>query len=368
MMNPRSISIIYGNRPREMILKALRKLDLGGSLDPSMTVGLKPNLVVAKPSSSGATTSTGLIEGVIEYLKENRINRILVMESSGIGHRTTHAFNVTGLDKVAARHGVKLIDLKQEETETVWYGSFKTKIFKTVRKVDFLINMPVVKAHSQTGITCAIKNIKGLIPDSEKRRFHSKGLHEPIALLNKIIVPDLAIADGIQGDLTFEEGGTPVRMDRILIAKDPVLLDSFAASTLGFSLDEIEHLVLAQKFGVGSAFKALDEIVELDRNFKLEGSFVRNRTIESLKGMVNEKSACSICYGSLLHALERLRRKGRLSLLKHPLHIGQGFKGIEHTGMGIGQCTEGFSWFVPGCPPQAIGIMKFIENFGFAQK
>lgn len=364
MINPRSINVIYGDRPREMILKALRKLDLASSLDPSMTVGLKPNLVVPKPSSSGATTSIGLVEGVIEYLKENRIHRIWVMESSGIGHRTTNAFKVTGLDKVATRHGVKLIDLKQDQTETVRDGSFKTRVFRTARKVDVLINMPVVKAHSQTGITCALKNLKGLIPDSEKRRFHADGLHEPIALLNRIITPDLIIADGIQGDLTFEEGGTPVRMDRILIATDPVQLDSFVAATLGFSVDEIKHLVLAQKVGVGSAFKESDEIVELDRSLKPTGLFARNRTIESLKGLVQAKSACSICYGSLLHALERLREKGQLSRLKRPLHVGQGFKGIEHPGFGIGQCTEGFFRFVPGCPPQAIGIMKFIESLG----
>ena len=242
MITPRSINVIYGDRPREMILKALLKLDLASSLDPSMTVGLKPNLVVPKPSSSGATTSTGLIEGVVEYLKKHSIHRIWIMESSGIGRRTSHAFKVTGLDKVASRYGVKLIDLKQDQTETVRDGSFKTRVFKTVRKVDVLINMPVVKAHSQTGITCALKNLKGLIPDSEKRRFHANGLHEPIALLNRIITPDLVIADGIQGDLTFEEGGTPVRMDRILIATDPVQLDSFVAATLRFSIDEIKHL------------------------------------------------------------------------------------------------------------------------------
>lgn len=362
MIPPRSINVVYGNRPREMILKALRILDVADSFNSSMLVGLKPNLVVPKPSSSGATTSTGLIEGVIEYLKSHGIHRIWIMESSGLGHQTSHAFTVTGLDKLASRYGVRLIDLKQEQIETVRYGSFKTKIFKPVRKVDFLINMPVIKAHCQTGLTCALKNIKGLIPDSEKRRFHAKGLHEPIALLNKIIVPDLIVADGIQGDLTFEEGGTPVQMDRIMIAADPVLLDSFAASTIGYSFDEIKHLGLAQKHGVGSALKESDEIVELDRSLKPAGPFIRNRAVESLRGLVQEKSACSICYGGLLHALERLREKGRLSSLKRPLHIGQGFRGVDHIGVGIGQCAEGFYRFVPGCPPRALNIIEFLEN------
>ena len=33
--------------------------------------------------------------------------------------------------------------------------------------VDFLINVPVMKGHCQTKITCALKNMKGLIPNSE---------------------------------------------------------------------------------------------------------------------------------------------------------------------------------------------------------
>ena len=44
------------------------------------------------------------------------------------------------------------------------------------------------------------------------------GLHKPIACLNKAIKQDLIIVDGIMGDLNFEEGGNPVKMNRILAA------------------------------------------------------------------------------------------------------------------------------------------------------
>ena len=38
-----------------------------------------------------------------------------------------------------------------------------------------MINLPVLKGHCQTLITCALKNNKGLIPNAEKRRFHTLG-------------------------------------------------------------------------------------------------------------------------------------------------------------------------------------------------
>ncbi len=50
--------------------------------------------------------------------------------------------------------------------------------------------------------------MKGCIPNKEKRRFHTMGLHKPIAYLNKILKQNLIVVDGIiGGDLNFEEGG-----------------------------------------------------------------------------------------------------------------------------------------------------------------
>ena len=61
------------------------------------------------------------------------------------------------------------------------------QICSCVRDWDYLINVPVLKGHCQTNITCALKNLKGLIPNSEKRRFHTMGLHRPISLLITVI-------------------------------------------------------------------------------------------------------------------------------------------------------------------------------------
>src|SRR5690606_36606024 len=110
-----------------------------------------------------------------------------------------------------------------------------------VLEVDYLINMPDLKAHCQTKLTCALKNLKGCVPDKEKRRFHTLGLHRPIASLNKVIKSDLILVDGIIGDLTHEEGGTPVRLDRAIAGYDPVMVDAYAASLIGYRLAEIPY-------------------------------------------------------------------------------------------------------------------------------
>jgi len=361
-VEPDRVYVIYTDRPRTAVREALHRLDPAAGWAPSAVVGLKPNLVVAKPSSSGATTSVPLIEGLVEYLKDRGFRRIQIMESAGVGHSTTRAFKVTGLEAMAARQGVELIDLKAEESTPVTQGSFSTQVFRRALEVDYLINLPVAKAHSQTRITCALKNLKGLIPDSEKRRFHSLGLHRPIAGLNTIIRPHLIVADGLEGDLSFEEGGTPVRMDRIMIARDPVLLDSFVASGLGYRWSEIDHLALAEGLGVGAGLRAADQVVELNHPLAPTAPVIRDRGINRLARRIEARQACSTCYGGLIHALERLRQRGKLERLQGTLHVGQGFKGIEASGLGLGQCAAGFSRSLPGCPPDSRRMVDFLEG------
>jgi uncharacterized protein (DUF362 family) len=360
-IDPHKVYVVYGDRPKEMVLETLNRLKIAGTLSPEMTVGLKPNLVVAKPSHTGATTSPILVEGVIEFLKSCSISRIRIMESSGIGHCTKEAFAATGLTEIAKRYGVRLIDLKDGPSKPV-RTSFDMRIFNAAEEVDYLINLPVVKAHCQTRITCALKNLKGLLPDSEKRRFHSRGLHEPIALLNTVIRPELIIADGMEGDLSFEEGGNPARMDRILIAKDPVLLDSYVASLLGYRREEIRHLVLSENLGVGQSISRAEQLVELNDSEAVPKVFLKSSRLEAFEKKIDAREACSICYGSLVRALERYRHIGSLDQF-NKIHIGQGFRNRSAQGIGIGLCAAGFSATVGGCPPQAVDIVSFLEAY-----
>ncbi|KJS22402.1 MAG: iron-sulfur cluster-binding protein [Clostridiaceae bacterium BRH_c20a] len=362
MLDVQSIYIIHGEDAKRMVIESLEKLELFKELSPTMRIGIKPNIVLEKHSSSGATTSVDLIDGVVEYLKMKGFNNITILESSGIGHNTQLAYKVTGLDKVALKHNIELIDLKGQPTVTLSYKDFNVQVFKKVQEIDYLINMPVVKAHCQTNITCALKNLKGLIPDNEKRRFHRDRLHRPIAYLNKIINTDLIIADGIMGDLTFEEGGNPVRMDRVLIAKDPVLIDRFVAESIGYDPKEVAHVDISATLGVGKSKIDKAKIVELNAPVKKQELYKRSYLIESLAKKIREREACSICYGSLIFALKRLKDNGKIIKNTDYIYIGQGYKDFVGEGVGVGNCTKGFSKFLQGCPPNANSIVEFLEQ------
>ncbi|HHW30275.1 MAG TPA: DUF362 domain-containing protein [Clostridiaceae bacterium] len=360
-MNKNALAVIYGNTPKKMVLEILNYLNIEDNIkSKNSLIGIKPNLVVSKPSTSGATTSPEIVAGIIEYLNCKGFYNLTILEGSWVGDRTSRAFKECGYVDLSKHYNVPLIDLQRDSYRQYKIDGICINICDKAMELDYLINVPVLKGHCQTYLTCALKNLKGCIPDSEKRRFHSMGLHKPIACLNKILKQDLIIVDGIMGDLSFEEGGNPVQMNRIIVAKDPVLVDSYAADLIGINIDDIPYIKLAEALGVGSADLAKAEIIEINKDSVTE-RISSARKIQKLAKYINEDSACSACYGSLIHALARLDEQGGLSLLKDKLYIGQGYKGKTFKGIGIGNCAKGGDIYVKGCPPSAGDILKVIQ-------
>lgn len=361
-MRREEIVVNYGSDPIQMGFEIMDALDIKSVLRKDMKIAIKPNLVVAKPADSGATTSPGIVEGVIRYLKEYGFCNITIIEGSWVGDSTKRAFEVCGYQKLSDKYSIPLLDLKSDSTKSFTHDGITMKICKAALETDFLINMPVLKGHCQTLMTCALKNLKGCIPDSEKRHFHTLGLHKPIALLSKFLTSSLIIVDGIMGDLTFEEGGTPVRMDRVIAGTDPVLIDSYVASLMGYQPEDVGYIMEAERLGVGSTSLTEAVITEMNTDNKSPAKFKPNRQVEYLARHINENQACSACYGSLIHALSRIDEAGRLNSIKQKISIGQGFKGMKSEGIGVGNCTSGFANCIYGCPPKAVDIVETLSG------
>jgi len=358
-MDIKEILITYGNNIEAMALNLAEEADLASLIgDRKKRIGLKPNLVVARPASNGATTHVEIASGLVSYLKKNGFKNIVILEGAWVGGSTTEAFKVCGYKKLADETGVTLIDTKNDKTRLCDCKGLKMEICESALSLDFMINIPVMKGHCQTKITCALKNNKGLIPDSEKRRFHTIGLTKPIAHLNTVIRNDFIIVDGICGDLDFEEGGNPIYSGRMFAAIDPVLCDAYIASLMGFSSGDIPYITLAEKLGIGSA--DLDSLIIRELNSCTEESVnsTPSLKVKKLAEFVSENNACSACYASLIYALSRLKNV-ELALLKRKICVGQDFSGKQGY-IGTGECCRDFKFFCPGCPPSGETILKFL--------
>ena len=345
-------SDIVGGTLELLELSGLKKLVRAG-----MRVSLKPNMVVEKSPSLGATTHSEIAEAVIIYLKDLGVGDIEIIESAWIGASTKRAYKACGYDKLSAKYGVPLHDLKDDKIKKIKAGDYNLEVCAKAVDTDFLINMPVLKAHCQTRFTCSLKNIKGCISDGDKRRFHTLGLHKPIAYLNSAVKSHFCVVDGICGDLTFEEGGTPVARNMLICGENPVLVDSYCCELIGWRADEINYLKTARQIGVGEYYNAGTRIHEINRENKLKAAKSDRGAVERLAAHISEDKACSACYSALIYALHRVRGLS----MSEQINVGQGFIG-KGGRLGCGDCAAGCDKYIPGCPPKPTDIIRFLEQ------
>lgn len=360
-MEKNQIYIKCGTNYKEMTKELLSVCGLSHQIkDKKSRIAIKPNLVSPSEASFGATTHPEIVEGIIEYLKEEGFERIVMMEGSWVGDRTADAYELCGYRELSQRFQVPFIDTQKEKSFSRDCGGMKLELCACVKDIDFLINVPVLKGHCQTKITCALKNLKGLIPNKEKRRFHSMGLHKPIAHLAAGIRQDFIVVDNICGDLDFEDGGNPVVMNRILAGRDPVLMDAYVCHMMHYEVSQVPYVKLAQELGVGCGDIRNGDIRICGED---QGPVLpKSRKVVELADAVEEVESCSACYGYLIPALEMLREEGLLERLDEKICIGQGFR--KKTGkLGIGHCTREFACHLEGCPPTENQIYTFLKEY-----
>lgn len=371
-MSKNDYYMIKGEDYKQMAIKVLKAAKVAEDIaDRSRRIGIKPNILAAKKASEGAVTHPELVDGVLSYLKEEGFSNLVVLEGSWVGDLTSQAVRVCGIYDVCKKHQVPFIDLQKDAFRTVDAKGMPISVCEEVFQLDYLINLPVLKGHCQTTVTCALKNSKGLIPNSEKRRFHTLGLHKPIAHLNTVIRQDFILLDNICGDLDFEEGGNPVVMNRVLGFWDPVLCDSFAAESMGYEPKDIAYIRLAEQLGVGSTDVAHANPVVLEESAPEKSLLKKSlqtkkphytKRVSKLAAYADAKDACSACYGSLIYALDRLDEEGLLRAHRTgSVSIGQGYRGKSGK-LGVGQCTGCFEKSLGGCPPKAVDIAQFLRE------
>ena len=352
--------VIYGEDMARMTEQLLSAADLAGRIPAGAKIGIKPNLVVAKPASNGATTHVEIVEAIADYLLRHGFSDLCVLEGAWVGDSTKRAFEVCGYNEFSRRTGIPVYDTKGDETAAMTAGGITMEISKRALALDYLINVPVLKGHCQTMVTGALKNLKGCISDREKRHFHTLGLHKPIAYLSKLLRTSFTVVDGICGDLDFEEGGNPVRMNRMICGDDAVLVDSYIASCMGYAPEEIEYIRLAAQIGVGSCDLENAKINELNRD-ETPARPSPSRKVQRLAVHADARDACSACYANLIQAFARLDEEGALSRLPGKVAIGQGWRG-KSGACGVGGCTGCMERSVGGCPPKTPEILRFLRE------
>jgi len=221
-------------------------------LSGSDRVLIKPNVPWGSPLSwkappYGFATTARVVEEAVRELKYHGCHRIAIGEGSivnrGLGADTATAFRWAGIDRVARRYGVELVDLNAGMYDRIDLDGTAVSVASRLMEADFLLDLPVLKTHHQATVSLGLKNLKGCLSQQSRRDFHRGGLDRLIALLGVRLKPGLTIIDGIYG---LERGpeflGTARRTDLLVASRDVLACDVVGCGIMGVNPEEVGHL------------------------------------------------------------------------------------------------------------------------------
>ena len=106
-MEKNQIFIKSGTEYKKITKELLEESNLEELIgDKNKMIGIKPNMVSASDPSNGATTHTEIIAGILEYLKEHGFRRMMILEGSWVGDRTSDVFEVCGYQQICDDYDV----------------------------------------------------------------------------------------------------------------------------------------------------------------------------------------------------------------------------------------------------------------------
>jgi uncharacterized protein (DUF362 family) len=261
-------------------------IDLLGGIG-SVTMGkdkimLKPNLVADSPD---CTTKPVVIRTLAEMMLKAGKDVIIGEGSAAASnfnaikgeiYRTRkkeildgmqqYVFDLLGYSEIAKSMKVRLINLHSGDIVEVplknGLAANSVKIHKSLTDIDLLCSVPIMKTHTLAGVTLAMKNLIGLYPGTEyysvRSWLHdraaekgSPGVAFEVLDMNNAVKTGLSVIDAstaMQGNGPMD--GTLVDMGLIIAGTSPLATDMVGATLMGFEVNEIPSIVLAQKTGM----------------------------------------------------------------------------------------------------------------------
>ena len=255
------LAVISGE-PVAATRKALEALGgISRFVKKGQQVVLKPNISFARTPDFSTTTHPLVVATVAQACIEAGAHQVLVLDHTL--HRAELCLERTGIREacknISGVHVLALQDRKFYREIKIPQGKVleRVEVIKDVLDSPVLINIPVAKSHSATGVSMGMKGLMGLIWDRES--FHSQyNMNQAIADLGTVIKPQLTILDATRALTSGGPGGPgEVKKPNLIIAGvDPIAVDSYGVSVVpwygqNFKSRQVEHLLISHQRGLG---------------------------------------------------------------------------------------------------------------------
>lgn len=370
---------------KEMIAEALVGIGITANQVRNCKVMLKPNLVrpnlKAQPTVS---TDPRVVIGLCEILKDWGA-RITVGENPGYNFSARAAFRAGELVWPLKRMDIGISFFDEELPVRVENpkGVLLRWIFAAKSLVDseLLLNVPKLKTHMHTLVSISLKNLQGVLLDSQRRLFHREDINQKIVDTAQAFRPWLNVVDGLwamEGQAPFF-GNSLSDFNVILAGQDILHTDCVATKLMGIDPREVSHLRIASVNGFGSLGSDRQQVLgcEIADRRRLFRRPVIGSTGLFPQIHVIEGGVCSGCLSSLRHSLDRLEFERRIAGMNEcTVYLGKIMPNVSTI-----RCWNGTLWlmgncaadlvfshpkrrlqprFLPGCPPHVLDFYNAI--------
>jgi uncharacterized protein (DUF362 family) len=248
--------VAQGEDPRQLVRISLQEL---GGIERFIAKGdavlIKPNIGWDRTAEQAANTNPQLVAEVVRLCKEAGASAVTVSDVSCNDPR--RCFSRSGIAEAARAEGAAVI-LPEErifKRVNLGRGLGSWKVLEPLLSADKVINIPIAKHHSLSGVTLGMKNWLGIL--GGPRNWLHQDIHSSVVDLAEFARPTLTIIDAYR--VLMQNGPTggslaDVAFKKTLIAgTDPVAVDAYAAKEYwGLDYRTLPYLKIANDRGLGN--------------------------------------------------------------------------------------------------------------------
>ena len=287
----------------------------------------KDSIVFLKPNftfpyyKEGITTSPKLLKNLLEILKD-RAENVILGESNGGNHsfKAEDAFMGHNMYEICKETGVELVNLSKLPSRMV-KGDIQGKNVKVklpqllMEDIDCFMSVPVLKVHVMTSVTLSMKNLWGCYPDT-MRCLHHKNLSSKLALITKVLNPKVVVMDGIYAlDGHGPMYGEAKKRDLLLSSNNPVSIDAVCAAIMGIPIKKAEHIIMAEKEGLGTTnlanIKFNDDWKKFAMQFSVNKTLIDNLSTLLFKSEIMAKLVMDSPITPLVYSVAKFLRNNK---------------------------------------------------------
>ncbi len=257
------VALKGGKGPDELFRKGITYLGgMGRFVKKGQSVLIKPNIGWDRTPEYGANTDPVLIGAIIRECFNSGASEVYVLDHTCDSWQS--CYKNSGIEEYAKNSGAKTVPANSKEyyiKTNIPRGKIlkEALVHKLFMQCDVVINVPILKHHSSTGITASMKNLMGVVWD--RYEWHRKDLHQCIADFATLRRPDLCVLDGWKvmiknGPRGYSVSDT-VKYEYLFLSTDPVAIDAAGAAVLAKAgvftgkAEDIRYIKIAREHGVG---------------------------------------------------------------------------------------------------------------------